>query len=82
MGSLDACALDLAEDVEHHDDTDVQEADEHYGLWGQLEAVRVLGEEGELVALAVGPALAHGERRASALLLGAVNGALLGAFFS
>jgi len=30
--------LDLAEDVKHDDDADVEEADDHHSGWAELEA--------------------------------------------
>ena len=50
-------ALHLAHDVEAHNNTNVDEADHHHSLGAELQALRVLAEEGELVALSVSAAL-------------------------
>lgn len=60
-------ALYFAEDVQDHDAADVDETDQHDGLGAELEALGVLEERGQLVALSVGTALALREGRAFVL---------------
>lgn len=76
-----AGALDLAEDVEGDHAADVDETNEHHGLGAQLESLGFLAERGQVVALAVGPALLLREGGALVLGLGSSFCGLSGLFF-
>ena len=76
-----AGCLDFTEDVQHDDAADVEEADKHHCLRAKLHALWILGEEGQLVALAVRAALALWEWSSLVGGFAARNSTLPCAFF-
>lgn len=58
-------ALDLAKDMEQHDDAEVQKRDDEHGLGGDLQALCLLVEERELVAPGDGACASLGGRAVS-----------------
>jgi hypothetical protein len=82
-GGLSACgrsALDFAEDVEHYDGANVEEADDHDGGGAEFPAGGVFVVRGDLIALRFGSALAARQGGTLACGLGTGCGGEAGAF--